>query len=431
MIFRIESKILVFSLMIFSIFLLWGCEDQTNQEWTFDPNQNDTLRVMYYDEKFFMDTFGQFFMTKYPNINLEVISLPKVKTKEDMADTYIRFINENQPDILFLPNLELFKYFAHNDLLVALDKLIKKDNVNMDGYHSGVIDTLSVNKSLYGLSPTFDKRVLFYNKDLFDQNNIDYPDHQMHWQDLVDLAQEFPFNENLVGIYIDNYRNHFDLIKEIGTLEKLPMLNDDGNRLLINNKEWRNIFNFVINNYRSGVLINRIADGSIRNAPNDFLEGNAAMSIAPSGFINTLLRYSKINWGVVTEPVGKEPTKSYSINMLETFAININTEKKGPSWELLKYINSSEMAEYLSNSGRGLAPLSREKHFKSHQNNDLSAFYILQEKLDLLVENTTKDLFEQLSELAEEELKQAIESEKSIDEILDIIQKKGRKILDE
>lgn len=126
-------------LVLLSAILLSGCTlggGKQTEEW--GEEESATIKVMYYDEQSFFQTYGNLFYAKYPNINLEVVSTQEIyKPDTDYREEFRKFIEEKQPDILMLSADEYEKYAAEG-YLTDLDSLIKQSNFDLDGILPGV-----------------------------------------------------------------------------------------------------------------------------------------------------------------------------------------------------------------------------------------------------------------------------------------------------
>ncbi|MGV2794421.1 extracellular solute-binding protein, partial [Clostridium perfringens] len=192
-----RSWLQVVTMFVVSCLLVVGCtrvsmgplESKENQETT-------TLKVIYPDLELFYKQYGDGVTTLHNHIQFEVISDANIytdmgdKTKEEV---YAEFIRKEQPDILIL-DAPQFKRQIHDGNLTELDSLSTRDKYNLDGFVPGLVDQLREigGGQLYGLTPSFSSKAIFYNKDLFKKNGIAFPSDGMSWYDMIDLARRFP-----------------------------------------------------------------------------------------------------------------------------------------------------------------------------------------------------------------------------------------------
>jgi multiple sugar transport system substrate-binding protein len=107
------------------------------------------------------------------------------------------------PDIISM-NFENLRQFAALGALEPVDSYIKRDNYDLGIYYPNTLAMHTVDKALYGLPATFSDNVLYFNKKLFDDAKIAYPDSTWDWAKLVEVAKTFVKDTNGDGI-IDQY----------------------------------------------------------------------------------------------------------------------------------------------------------------------------------------------------------------------------------
>src|SRR5699024_4737706 len=136
------------------------------------------------------------------------------------------------PDIVEFPMVHLFERRVEANKLVELDPFIEAD-FELEGIHEGVIEYIRSRSAgkLYALSPTFTNAALFYNTELFDEYNIEYPHNQMTWQEVIELAGQFPTEgeeeERIYGFHYDPNGTTFGLIKSIGRTYGLQYIDEE------------------------------------------------------------------------------------------------------------------------------------------------------------------------------------------------------------
>src|SRR5699024_8343748 len=102
------------------------------------------------------------------------------------------------PDIFWMNGPNIVKYAA-NDMLLPIDDKIEEDNVDLDEFPEGLIDLYTVEDSLYGIPKDWDLTALWYNKEIFDDNDLDYPTGDWTWDDMVEAARTITDKDE--GIY--------------------------------------------------------------------------------------------------------------------------------------------------------------------------------------------------------------------------------------
>lgn len=458
------------SLVLVMVIVLSACSskgDKKSADAAFDQDEKVTLKVMYFNEQAFYQEYGNVFQAKYPNIDFEVIpTMGNMGDGKDPAAEFDKLIEENKPDLILMSSAQ-YEKLSTAGKLYALDSVIQQDKFDVENMVPAVIEYLK-NKGggkLYGLSPSFSTKALFYNKDLFDAQGLPYPTDKMSWEDVLKLAQQFPTTgtdeTRIYGLAQSMFtQDPTDLVKTIADSKNLSILDAEGKNLTMDTPEWKSIFEEVVAAYQSksvslsgdnalsaaptkvkGTTAKSDGDGprmiTIGENSNLFLSGRAAMMIDSSFMLNqmdmmkTMNKDTKpINMGIVTEPVDPaNPDVSDSFSVSQIIGIDAQSVHISAAWEFIKYVHSDELAKIRSKSSPEL--ISRSAYAKDKQGNSLEAFYKLKPNSNSGSQLYPKGFREAFSNIAAEQMKAALSKSKSADEAFAVIVEQGQKALTE
>lgn len=429
--------------------LFSGCSSNKGKEEVLKEMGSEeevTIKVMYWDESYFNMKYGNLFTSKFPNINIEVVSALSVMADPsiDQKEALRKFIDEQQPDVLLLDASE-FAEFAQNGELYELSGVIRQDQFDLDGMLPAVIDLLKDKGSgnLYGLAPSFYSLALYYNADLFQEHGVELPRNGMTWEEVFKLAEAFPQEENdenrIYGFYISP--SYFNLINSVGATYGSMFVNPEEELVTFDSESWKQSYELAINALKSGSIhINdqsQIMSGSIEDIFKNekFTVGKAAMTInAPVEMLmmsqasSFMKDYKPFNWGVVTMPIDPtDPTTTVGMSLNEIFAINAKSNHLRAAWEFVKYVNSAEMAKIQAQTMDGSLP-TRTEFIKDKENHDLSAFYALKPKFDYLETygQVPSSFIQRFAGIVDKETKAVLENNKSIEDAIRDIQEQGQ-----
>lgn len=131
----------------------------------------------------------------------------KVETEVVEFNNYYTKLNtlvatNSAPDV-FEVGYENFMTYATKDLLLDLTPIIQADTGFDPGiYKKLAYDAFNYNGKQMGVVESFSNVVLFYNKDLFDQKGVKYPDASWTWKEELEAAQKLTDAKNGVwGTY--------------------------------------------------------------------------------------------------------------------------------------------------------------------------------------------------------------------------------------
>ena len=92
------------------------------------------------------------------------------------------------PDIMML-NTGQFEGLAARGALLALDDFVQKEGFDLSIYWPQAVDGCKYKGKLYGLPRDISNVILYYNKDLFDEAGVAYPNENWTWDDFLKAAQ--------------------------------------------------------------------------------------------------------------------------------------------------------------------------------------------------------------------------------------------------
>ncbi|WP_158606758.1 extracellular solute-binding protein [Paenibacillus ginsengarvi] len=380
-------------------FLLSGCwKTQSQKESPYSSlvkTESTLIKVLYINNDKFYRDYGFWLKQGFPNIQFEVVSYEEAIKKND-KQLLFEIINKENPDLISIDH-SIFEELIKRGMLIDLEPLMVRDQYNVGQFVQPVIEYLRHDGKgrLFGLTPIFNSRALFYNKTLFDRYQIPYPSERMTWLEVFDTAKRFPNHEVYGFEYPLSDFNPMILVNEILLTHGLSYWGPNSKKLVQSNPQFEAIMSKVINAYQEGYIyssehqdtetVNVAADASLEGM---FLSGRAAMTYGNYYFLNDIeaARFNKsasFDWSLVPEPVDRDSKDStYNYTLYDIFAIHSNVRNQDLAWEILKYIHSDQSAKNISlsaNSG-GLSTL--QNYVTDKWGKSLSAFHQLHPKLD-------------------------------------------------
>lgn len=439
-------------LLSMSTLLFAGCSSGPANK----TEQPSSLKVMYMDERYFFQQYGDLFAMKHPNIDIQVVSTRSMYGNGEIKDydkAFNEFVEKEKPDIILL-DPERYGKYAADGKLAELDTLIQRDKYNTETIYPALLELLKEKGGgkLYGLSPSFYGDAVFYNADLFKKYGIDLPKDGITWQELLDSARRFPTDgEEKTRIY--GYGNRYslgasELVQSIASTEGLKYINQDTQKVTINTDSWKKAVKLAMDALDSKAIYNP-KDGGFQGGTMEeyyqsdlFLMGRMAITRGNASILqnikeakNALKNYKPFEIGIVAGPVDPAaPDKTRNVSIGEIFSIRANTENADAAWEFIKFINGDEFAKVKSRTfSSGL--LSRMGYTKELDGISLEAFYKLSPDIGNNILSTEdkipNDFYMKFQPLLEKEIGLIVDKKKSIDEALKTIQDEGQAALDQ
>lgn len=331
------------------------------------------------------DDYGTLFQGEYPEIETEVITFDEIiKQSKGSPAELVKRINEVQPDVIFTRSYEEYLLFSENDLFEELDTWIRKNNFDVENLNPKIVSLLRENNSkrLYGLAPMYSSSALFYNKTLFDQQNINYPQDQSSWEDIFLLASRFSDrNEQIFGMHFDG--SIYEMISMIGRSYGINIVESSkqNDRVMADTKQWEDILMMLQTSYQNRALFlsgPTAITSQLNSASKDsFINGNYAMTISTTSLIEEYEQSGQtFGLGIVTIPTDPAfEDRSYVIRPNQIFGIHKKSPNKQLAWEFIDFVNSDQVAKLKSRYVTGL--YTREAYSKELLGYSLEPFYKL------------------------------------------------------
>lgn len=130
------------------------------------------------------DEVIQAFNQKYPNIEIKKFHEP-FASYFDKIQTM--FAGDSAPDVLFLNNVPSY---AAKGVLEAVDPLAQQSGYDVQDFVDAELQLFRYQGKLYGFPRDNDTKVLYVNKDAFDEVGLGYPDDKWNWNSLREAANK-------------------------------------------------------------------------------------------------------------------------------------------------------------------------------------------------------------------------------------------------
>lgn len=278
------------------------------------------------------------FEKENPNIKVDFMHIPQ----NYFQKIHLLFASNTAPDVIFLNNHYL-PIYANAGLLEDLsdsDLITKK-------FYKKSIEALSYNNKIYAIPRDISNLVVYYNKNLFDKNNLNYPNKETTFSDFLELALKLTNKEK--GIYGVSF--------EEDPLFYLPYLMSEGGGILADDLKTNilttpesiqgiTFYSNLRNKYNVAPKRNENASATMAQM---FLQGKIAMHISGRWLVPKYRESAHFDWDITQFPKG---TKG-SIVPLDAsgWAISSKSTKKNEAKLLIKYLSSKESLDKFSESG--------------------------------------------------------------------------------
>lgn len=292
------------------------------------------------------------YMELNPNVEIEIVDFGS----NDYSNVLATELSGSGTDfdVVSLKDVPSYATLVGKGVLEPLDSYITEDSVDLAQY-AGVTDQVTVNNSLYELPFRSDIWLVFYNKDVFDAKNLDYPTNDMTIEEYDALARAVSDDTFGSEVYGCHYHTWSSTIQLFGIL--------DGKHSILDKN-----YDFMIPYYE---MVLAEEDDGICQKYTDlkteslhysaaFSEGNVAMINMGSWFVTTLINnlasgeYDASlcgNWGIAAYPHPDGVPAGSTLGAITGLAITSESQKKDAAWDFIKWVSGEEGAAVLAGSG--------------------------------------------------------------------------------
>lgn len=278
-----------------------------------------------------------------------IVQLEAVAGSDYYARLFTQIASGDAPDIMQIGD-DAVPNFVSKGAVIPLDDFINGEYpLDTSIYLPGMIEPGQYQGKQYFLPKDFSTLSVYYNKKIFDQYGVAYPQEGWTWDDFLKTAQELTIDENNDGVpevygvqLTANWTTGFEYwVAAAGG----RLISEDGKSYLgyMDSPETIAAVQFFADLYNKYKVAPPPADFNQWAGGNpEFENGTAAMRLFGRWPQTGLLKNEKIDLGLVGVPVGKEQA-----NVLFWGGFGISSTAKNPEavWRFLRYYAGAEGSE--------------------------------------------------------------------------------------
>lgn len=280
------------------------------------------------------------FNETYPNI--------KVKTELTPYGQYFQKLETAAtggalPDVMWMNGAHVNQY-AEGKVILPISDLAKEDNFSLDNYPKSLIDLYTVEGKVYGIPKDYDTIGFWYNKKIFDEAGIPYPDETWDWTKLKEVAEKLTNKEK--GIWgfastIANQEGYYNFIWQ----NEGEIISEGGKSAGFNQPETIEALEYYTSFIKEGLSPTQ-AQMTETAASELFSSGKIGMMLDGPWMVPEYKKNPDLN--VTVLPKGK--TRAVAIHGLSN-VIAANTKHKDAAWKFVQFLGSKEAAEVYAKTG--------------------------------------------------------------------------------
>lgn len=296
------------------------------------------------------------FEESHPHIQVEVVAFNSYyynKTLESMLES------GQQADVIFVNQLESLSMLQEQDMIYPIDAFLEKDKLPLDSYLA--LDALRDSRSgeLLGLPYRMDRFMLYFNKSMFDEAGVQYPDSNMTWLEFEELAKTL---QQHISLSSDQY----SVFQLIAPSRQMSFLTDEFFSVANSSfEELRPGLELMLRMQEEGVMKPLSEMSDQEGVQRMFEQGDYGMFVHGSWFLNYLINDTKngkisFEWGVCAPPSWKNEESRIDEIWQTPVCISRNTREREAAWEFVSFVCGPEGAAILAEEGMLPACLTNE-----------------------------------------------------------------------
>ncbi len=275
------------------------------------------------------------FEKKNPDIDVELIHIPQ----NYFQKLHLLIISNSAPDVMFVNNINGFKYYR-SGVFENLNPYFK----NRQDFYPNSIKAFSCNDCIWAVPRDISNLVIFYNKDIFDKNNIPYP--QLNWTMAEFLAKAQALTSQ--GIWGFGFEKDSLFWLPFLWSNNAGLLGDD-DCITIDSEKSKEYLQF----YADLKNVNKITPsdaekGSYTNTQL-FMQGKLAMILSGRWVVPRFRQDIKFNWDVAQFPYGS--VGSVVDADASGWAMSKKSKNKREAWRLILFLSSEKMSKKFTKDG--------------------------------------------------------------------------------
>ncbi len=284
------------------------------------------------------------FEASHPGVTIQYVDVASqdypVKTGTMLASTevYDIYMVKEVPDLI---------NWVAQGFAAPLNDYVAKSNYDLSGF-VGTEQNYAVDGELYAIPFRSDFWVLFYNKDLFDAANVEYPTNDITWDQYAELAKKLA-SDNVYGTY---YHTWLSAVANWTVADGKNTLADG---------EYSDLLYFykLYQDLEDAGACPAYAEQKAANLhyKSSFYKGNIAMLPMGYWFVSSLINdmasgeCAKFNWGIVSVPHLEGVAAGSSFGNLTGAMINAKSENKDLAWEYISWLGGEEGSAATASTG--------------------------------------------------------------------------------
>lgn len=246
------------------------------------------------------------------------------------------------PDVFWMHSNEAYRYMSNGILMDLTDRISASEKVDMNQFPEDIKNLYQHEGKIYAVPKDIDTIALWYNKTMFDEAGIAYPDESWTWEDYYEAAVKLTKEDGSQFGTAMNPTNNQDGWMNIVYSMGGEVISEDKTSSGFDNPNTLRAMEYVDKLIKNAMP----SAASMSETGNDvlFYSGKVAMLPFGSWMIAPLKEneYVTANCGVSVLPKDAQTGRRVSIYNGLGWAVSANTKNPEAAWQLVEWFGSEE-----------------------------------------------------------------------------------------
>ncbi|MDV4152130.1 sugar ABC transporter substrate-binding protein [Clostridium sp. AL.422] len=257
------------------------------------------------------------------------------------------------PDVFWMHSNEFAKYAQYDMLLDLTDRIEESEKIDLENYPKEIVDLYNWNnEKQFAVPKDIDTIALWYNKTMFDEAGLEYPNADWTWDDFKEAAKKLTKSDGSQYGYTlspsDNQEGWYNMVYSMGG----AIISDDRKTSKMDDPNTIKAIEYASSFVKEG-LTPKYEIIAENGAESLFKSGKVAMIPQGSWMVSDLMSndYVKENADVAVLPKDATTGKRISIYNGLGWTASANTKSPDNAWKLIEYLTSKDAQQKQSDLG--------------------------------------------------------------------------------
>jgi multiple sugar transport system substrate-binding protein len=286
------------------------------------------------------------------NPDVKIALIPVGKQNDHMAKLTTSFVGGDAPD-LFLINFRRYGQFAEKNVLEPLGpRIFERGKIKVEDLYEQPVEAFTFNGSLTCIPQNVSSLVVYYNKTLFENAGLAYPDGTWQWPAFARAAKVMTrntaadgktyglgFEPSLIRLAPFIWQNNGDLVDDLNKPTKLTLDSPAAIEAL----------NFVRSLQAKHHVVPPLAETTAESVDARFARGGLGMLLQSRRYTATLRPIKNLDWDVA--PLPKKLQEMTALHS-DGYCMAKDSTVKDAGYRFIEFALSPAGADILAKSGR-------------------------------------------------------------------------------